>query len=66
MIVNNPLTNLDKTDQHGVNAFWIATLYGHIEIMRYLLSKGIDIMSRNKNGSNALHIAVKQDKEKAI
>ena len=47
MIVNNPRTSLNKCDQHGVNAFWISAFYGHIEIMRYLCSKGIDILSRN-------------------
>jgi ankyrin repeat protein len=42
-----------------VNAFWVAAFYGHIDVMRYLISKGINIMSKNSNGSNALHIAVK-------
>ena len=29
--------------------------------MKLLISKGIDIMNRNQNGSNALHIAVKKE-----
>lgn len=28
--------------------------------MRYLAHKGIEVTSRNQNGSNALHMAVKQ------
>ena len=28
--------------------------------MRLLMQKGIDLMCRNANGSNALHIAVKR------
>lgn len=39
MIVCNPQTNINKTDKHGVNAFWVAAFYGHVEIMRYLISK---------------------------
>jgi ankyrin repeat protein len=66
MIVNNPQTNINQIDKHGVNAFWVASFYGHIEIMRYLLSKGIDTMSRNLNGSNALHIAVKKGNLKVV
>ena len=34
--------------------------------MRFLVSRGIDIMNRNQNGSNALHIAVKKDNFKVI
>jgi ankyrin repeat protein len=34
--------------------------------MRYLMQKGIDMLSRNQNGSNALHIAAKKDNVKVI
>ncbi len=34
--------------------------------MKLLISKGIDIMNRNQNGSNALHIAVKKENIKVI
>jgi ankyrin repeat protein len=53
--------NVNKTDKFGINAFWIAAFYGHPEIMKLLMSKGADIFSRNHNGSNALHIAVKKN-----
>ena len=60
MIANNPNTDINKTDCYGVNAFWLSAFYGHIDIMNFLVSKGIDKGSRNQNGSNALHIAVKK------
>jgi ankyrin repeat/protein kinase domain-containing protein 1 len=44
----------------------VAAFYGHIEIMRYLSSKGVEVLSRNQNGSNALHIAVKKENLKVV
>ncbi len=44
-----------------MNSFWVAAFYGHLEVMRFLMQKGIDILSTNQNGSNALHIAVKKE-----
>jgi ankyrin repeat protein len=44
-----------------VNSFWVAAFYGHLDVMRFLMQKGIDILSTNQNGSNALHIAVKKE-----
>lgn len=47
MILENPTADINKTDKYGVNAFWMASFYGHIEIMRFLMSKGIDLMCKN-------------------
>lgn len=44
-----------------MNSFWVAAFYGHLDVMRFLMQKGIDILSTNQNGSNALHIAVKKE-----
>ena len=75
MIVTNPNTRINKTDAYGVNAFWVAAFYGHVDvrfsiiilqILRYLMQKGIDMLSRNQNGSNALHIAVKKENQKVV
>ena len=32
MIVTNPLTNVNRSDVHGVNAFWVASFYGHVDV----------------------------------
>jgi hypothetical protein len=32
MIVTNPNTRINKTDAYGVNAFWVAAFYGHVEV----------------------------------
>ena len=44
-----------------MNAFWIACLYGHSEIMSILAEKGIDVMSTNKEQINALHLAAEHN-----
>ncbi|CDW86931.1 ankyrin repeat-containing protein [Stylonychia lemnae] len=46
LILQNPTIDISKTDIYG--------------IMKLLVSKGIDTMSKNQNGSNALHISVKK------
>lgn len=32
MILTNPNTRINKTDAYGVNAFWVAAFYGHVEV----------------------------------
>ncbi len=71
-MLKNQRLNVNKTDCYGVNALWISCYYGHVEvraisiakdyfkIVKLLHSKRIDLMSRNHNGSNSLHIAVKK------
>jgi ankyrin repeat protein len=44
LIVSNPNTDLNRTDNYGVNAFWIASFYGNLEIMKFLKDQGIDIL----------------------
>ena len=39
----------------------MSAFYGNFEIMKRLAEAGADIYSRNHNGSNALHIAVKKN-----
>ena len=60
MMLQNKTVNINKTDKYGINAFWIASFYGNIEVMKRLVDRGADIFARNYNGSNALHIAVKK------
>ena len=37
MIVTNPNTRINKCDTYGVNAFWVAAFYGHVEVRKYNL-----------------------------
>ena len=60
-MLQNRNIEVNKTDSFGVNAFWIAAFYGHLNVMKRLMSKGADIYSRNHNGSNVLHIATKKN-----
>ncbi|TNV87712.1 hypothetical protein FGO68_gene15221 [Halteria grandinella] len=53
--------NIDMTDRkYRVNAYWIAAYNGQTEAMNLLKNLGINILSKNKNGSNALHVAAKK------
>ncbi len=38
MIASNPLTKINKCDSYGVNAFWVAAFYGHVDVI-YLIYK---------------------------
>ena len=33
LILKNPKTEINKTDNFGVNAFWIAAFYSHISVI---------------------------------
>ena len=55
--------NLNKPDNSGVNAFWMACFMGNVELMRILFDRNVMLHTVNKNGSNALHIAVKKAHE---
>lgn len=59
LMAQNVGLDVNKKDQSGVNALWIATWFGRLRIIRQLLALNIDPTSCNTNGSNALHIAVK-------
>ena len=60
-MLQNDNINVNKVDQFGVNAFWIAAFYGHVTVMKRLIGKGADIYSKNHNGSNVLHIVTKKN-----
>ncbi len=48
-------------DKFGINSFWIAAYYGHVDIIRFFCKNTmIDLHTTNENGSNALHIACKR------
>jgi len=40
MIVTNPNTRINKTDAYGVNAFWVAAFYGHVDVSIFILRAG--------------------------
>ena len=42
MIVTNPSTRISKTDAYGVNAFWVAAFYGHVEVSITISNYPID------------------------
>ena len=47
LISQNEKVEMHKADKYGVNAFWIASFYGHIETMRVLVNHKLDIYARN-------------------
>jgi ankyrin repeat protein len=52
--------NLLQTDANSFNAFLVAAYNNRVEVMRVLTKLGCNIYSTAKNGSTALHLAVKQ------
>ena len=51
------MIDINKCDDEGLNAFWIAGRCGHGEIMQLLAERGIDIFNCDKEGNNVLHTA---------
>ena len=51
-------TNLNQTNNIGMNALHLASEKGHLEMVRVLIEKGIDINKTDEyDGKNALHFA---------
>jgi len=61
LILINRTLNINVINEQGINAFWVACLYGHGTVMRILAENGIDIFSSNKYGINVLHLAVSKN-----
>lgn len=59
-MIQNPLLDINVTEpETNINSFWLASFYGHGNVMRILAESEIDIFNtNNKTGSNALHIAI--------
>jgi len=66
LMFQNKSLDMNKTDNYGVNAFWIACFYEKLDVMRLLVQRGIDISAKNQNGSNVLHIAVKKNSVEVV
>lgn len=52
------IPDLNLKNQKSWNAIIIATYNGHIEIVKYLVSVGADLSSKNKNGTTLLMYAL--------
>ena len=44
-----------------MNAFWVACMYGHGNVMKTLSELAIDIFVKNVENVNALHLAIAKD-----
>ena len=58
-MLENQMIDINKTDEDGLNAFWIAARCGHGDVLRVLAEHGIDIYNADKKGNNALHLSAK-------
>lgn len=61
LILMNKTVEINQLNESGVNAFWVACMYGHGGLMKILADKGINIFCKNSNGVNALHLAVEKN-----
>ena len=59
LVLQNPNLDIDIRNEAGVNAFWIACMFGHGQVMSLLANAGLDIMCVNNQGVNVLHLAIK-------
>ena len=58
-MLRNKTLDINVIDpQTGVNAFWLACLYGHGDIMKILAEAGADIYITNRRNINVLHLAI--------
>lgn len=54
------MVDINKQDEQGLNAFWIAAKHGHGDVMRVLAEHGIEIYNTDIEGNNnALHLCAK-------
>ena len=58
LILMNKTVEINQLNESGVNAFWVACMYGHGGLMKILADKGINIFCKNNKQVNALHLAV--------
>lgn len=57
----NKTIDIQVINNLGVNAFWVACMYGHGGAMRILAEAGIYLFCTNQNKVNALHLAVNRN-----
>ena len=55
------MIQINKTDEDGLNAFWIAARCGNGDVLRVLAEHGIDIYNTDRRGNNALHLSAKYE-----
>jgi ankyrin repeat protein len=59
LMLRNKSLDIDVSDSNsGVNAFWLACLYGHGNIMKILAEAGTEIYNTNHRKVNVLHLAI--------
>uniref|UniRef100_UPI00398F031C ankyrin repeat and death domain-containing protein 1B-like n=1 Tax=Pristiophorus japonicus TaxID=55135 RepID=UPI00398F031C len=52
---------VDIKDKYGMDAFLLAAWFGHLNILKMLVEKGVDRKSTNQEGMNALHCAAQNN-----
>ncbi|XP_078252923.1 ankyrin repeat and death domain-containing protein 1A-like [Rhinoraja longicauda] len=57
----NHNARVDLKDKHGMDAFLLAAWFGHLNILKTLVEKGVDRKSTNEAGLNALHCAAQNN-----
>ena len=59
LLLENKMIEINKQDEDGLNAFWIAARCGHGEVLKVLAEKSIDLYNCDKRGNNALHMSAR-------
>lgn len=61
LILKNKSLDINITDETGTNSFWLACFYGYGEIIKLVAEAGADVLNKDKDGNNALHMACKRN-----
>eukprot|EP00039_Didymoeca_costata_P024981 m.12039 g.12039 ORF g.12039 m.12039 type:complete len:794 (+) comp4575_c0_seq1:253-2634(+) len=57
-IVKSGEVDLEDSTATGLTALCLASLAGHVDVVQYLLDKGVDVHAQAIDGSTSLHLAV--------
>lgn len=58
LLMNKSIDIDEKDPKTGINAFWLACLFGKGNIMKKLAERGCDIITTNIEEVNVLHLAI--------
>ena len=61
LLLMNKNIDIQVVNEHGVNAYWIACMYGHGVVMSTLAEHDINLFCINRYKVNVLHLAVSRN-----
>lgn len=66
LLLENKMVDINRKDEFGRNALFIAAKHANEGVMRVLLAKGIRIYQFDKDGNNVLHFCARYERRFSI